>query len=597
METGAAKEGYIQSDIHVTKYTDCYEDRKAAAQTMLYDGMRQRQSLDGLWHYGIDQYDTCLRAKWYEEKYYDDNGLQLPVDFSFDEWPVMQLPCCWNLVKPELFLYEGSMVFTRKFLLQPKEGERIYLKIGAANYICRVFINKKFVGMHRGGSTPAYFDITDYVDKENRIVITVDNTRRSTQVPMENTDWFNYGGIYRSMELFFVPDVFIRDMSVSLDGDDKTYRTIRLKLKISQPVDGQARFCIPELSVDELVEVKDGVGELSICAAPRLWEPDNPVLYNVEARFGEDTLSDRIGFRDIRVEKNKILLNGKEIFLRGVSCHEESVANGKALTDQERMETIKIARELGCNFMRLAHYPHHENMARLADELGLLLWEEIPVYWAIDFDNEATYEDAENQLLELIERDKNRASVIIWSVGNENLDTESRYRFMSSLVRTAKKADSGRLVSAACLVDHEINIINDRLGDCLDIIGINEYCGWYQPDFEKLPDLLQKSNPDKPVIITEFGADARLGHRGSITEKWTEDCQAHIYRQQVATLEKIPYVQGMTPWILYDFRCPRRLSMIQNYYNLKGLCSADKKSRKLAFSVLQEFYHRKDKEN
>ena len=573
-------------------YRDQYEEKKATVKTMLYDGMRKRQSLDGLWHYGIDQYDTCLRSKWYEENYYDGDGRQLPVDFSFDEWPVMQLPCCYNMIDRELFLYEGSMVFTRKFLFEKKDGERTILKIGAANYVCRVFLNKQFVGMHRGGSTPAYFDITEYVEKQNRIIITVDNTRHPWQVPMENTDWFNYGGIYRSMELFVVPDVFVKDMSVMLDPKDRSHRTVRAEVTLSKQVTGQARFRIPQLGIDMPVEIREGVGGVTVKTEPKLWEPENPVLYDAEVSYEGDVLRDRIGFRDIRVEKNKILLNDKEIFLRGVSCHEDSVANGKALTEEERIETIRIAKELGCNFMRLAHYPHHENMAKLADEMGLLLWEEVPVYWDIDFDNPATYEDAKNQLLELIGRDKNRASVIIWSVGNENLDTESRYLFMSKLVNVAKQADPSRLVSAACLVNGKTNRIEDRLGDCLDVIGINEYCGWYEPDFGKLPDLMENSEPGKPVIITEFGADARWGHRGSITEKGTEDCQAYIYEQQVETLEKIPYVKGMTPWILYDFRCPRRLSLIQGYYNLKGLCSADKKNRKLAFSVLQEFYQR-----
>lgn len=573
-------------------YRDQYEEKKATVKTMLYDGMRKRQSLDGLWHYGIDQYDTCLRSKWYEENYYDGDGRQLPVDFSFDEWPVMQLPCCYNMIDRELFLYEGSMVFTRKFLFEKKDGERTILMIGAANYVCRVFLNKQFVGMHRGGSTPAYFDITEYVEKQNRIIITVDNTRHPWQVPMENTDWFNYGGIYRSMELFVVPDVFVKDMSVMLDPKDRSHRTVRAEVTLSKQVTGQARFRIPQLGIDMPVEIREGVGGVTVKTEPKLWEPENPVLYDAEVSYEGDVLRDRIGFRDIRVEKNKILLNDKEIFLRGVSCHEDSVANGKALTEEERIETIRIAKELGCNFMRLAHYPHHENMAKLADEMGLLLWEEVPVYWDIDFDNPATYEDAKNQLLELIGRDKNRASVIIWSVGNENLDTESRYLFMSKLVNVAKQADPSRLVSAACLVNGKTNRIEDRLGDCLDVIGINEYCGWYEPDFGKLPDLMENSEPGKPVIITEFGADARWGHRGSITEKGTEDCQAYIYEQQVETLEKIPYVKGMTPWILYDFRCPRRLSLIQGYYNLKGLCSADKKNRKLAFSVLQEFYQR-----
>ncbi len=584
----------FQAEIHERNYTAVYESKKAAADTMIYEGLRETQSLDGLWSYAIDQYDTCLRAKWYEEKYFDENGLQLPVDYSFDEWPKIKLPCCWNMIKPELFLYEGPMVFTRKFMYEPVGDDKVFLKIGAANYICRVFINKQFVGMHRGGSTPAYFDISAYLGKENRILIVVDNTRRNTQVPMENTDWFNYGGIYRSMELIRLPRVFLKDMVLTLDKNDRTHKTVLLQLKASEEVSMPVRFKIPALAVDETVLLQDGAAEVSIKAEPKLWSVQEPVLYDAEAVLGEDVLRDRVGFRDIRVEGRRILLNDEEIFLKGISCHEDCEEHGKALTDEERLQTMNIAKELGCNFMRLAHYPHSERMARLADEMGMLLWEEIPVYWCIDFENSETYEDAENQLCELIRRDKNRASVIIWSVGNENEDTESRYQFMKKLTEKAKKEDPSRLISAACVVNHQINIIDDRLSDCLDIIGINEYCGWYTPDFEKLPQMLKNSDPQKPVIITEFGADARSGHRGSVADKGTEDCQAQIYRQQVAVLNEIPYVRGVTPWILFDFRCPRRSSALQGYYNLKGLCTADKKKKKMAFEVLRDFYSTKE---
>lgn len=127
-------------------------------------------------------------------------------------------------------------------------------------------------------------------------------------------------------------------------------------------------------------------------------------------------------------------------------------------------------------------------------------------------------------------------------------------------------------------------------GGNLDIIGLNEYCGWYTADLKMLLELLENSNPQKPVIITEFGADAYSGHRGTITDKGTEDCQAFVYEQQIENIKKISYIKGMTPWILYDFRCPRRTSVNQKYYNNKGLLSADKTHKKMAFSVLQEFY-------
>lgn len=154
----------------------------------------------------------CISAKWYEENYYDKEGNLLPVDFSFDEWDTIKLPCCWNTFDKTFLLYEGSMIFTRTFFFEKQnENERVFLKIGAANYLCRIFLNKKYVGMHRGGSTPFYFDITDFLTHDNRILIQTDSTRRNEQIPPAVTDWFNYGGIYRDIELIRVPEKHIKD--------------------------------------------------------------------------------------------------------------------------------------------------------------------------------------------------------------------------------------------------------------------------------------------------------------------------------------------------------------------------------------------------
>lgn len=577
------------SDIHLENYTEQYEGKQADAASMIFDTGRARESLNGEWHYAADQYDTCLRQQWFKEKYYDENGYTLPLDYSFDEWPTMQLPACWNVVSREYLLYDSSMVYTRKFSYVKGEEETVVLKIGAANYLCRVFVNGKYIGMHRGGSTPCYMNITDALEENNRIILVVDASRRAEQVPTENTDWFNYGGIYREVELIRLPKIFIKDLKIALVPDG-CYDKIQVKVKLSEPISATAIVSIEELGIRKEISMTDGSGEAVIAAEPELWSPESPKLYRVDIACMNDRVSDRVGFREILVENGEILLNGKSIFLRGISCHEESVENGKALTDEERLENILLAKELGCNFMRIAHYPHHERMAKLADEYGILLWEEIPVYWAIKFERQKTYKDAENQLMELITRDWNRASVIVWSVGNENADTDERLSFMSRLAQCAHEADGTRLVSAACLVDSEKNEIADRLIEYLDVIGINEYCGWYTPDFEKLPQLLENSNPQKPVIITEFGADALQGHHGTVTDKGTEECQAYVYERQVETLSKISYIKGMTPWILYDFRCPRRMHYLQKYYNRKGLCSADKKYRKPAFYVLQKFY-------
>lgn len=561
----------------------------ATADEMIFDKSRKKESLNGIWHYALDQYDSCISQKWYEENYYDEGGNLLPVDYSFDEWDTMNLPCCWNTFDKTLLHYEGSVIFTRRFFFAKKNNdERVFLKIGAVNYLCRVFLNKKYVGIHRGGSTPFFFDITDFLEHSNRIVIQADSTRRDEQVPPAVTDWYNYGGIYRNIEIIRVPKIYIKDFRIYLEPKSD-FRKIHVKITLSEKVNSSAEIEINELDIKRKITVKDGVGELLFEAAPKLWSPEEPKLYDMSVSCGNDSVSDRVGFREISVEGMDILLNGKPVFLKGISCHEDSALNGKALNDKERLENLHLVKELGCNFMRVAHYPHNEKMARLADELGLMLWEEIPVYWGVHFDSDDTYADAKNQLNELITRDFNRASVIIWSVGNENQDTDDRLKFMGGLAEFAHQTDPTRAVSAACLINYEKNAIEDRLEEHLDIIGVNEYCGWYTAELRMLPELFQNSHPKKPVIISEFGADALYGHRGTITDKGTEDCQAFVYEQQIENISKISYVKGMTPWILRDFRCPRRTSVTQKYFNTKGLVSSDGK-RKMAFSVLQDFY-------
>ena len=379
------------SDIHLEDYTEQYEKKQVNADTMIFDSGRRRELLNGTWQYAIDQYDTCLRQQWYKEKRFDENGYTLPLDYSFDQWPSIQLPCCWNVVDEKFLLYEGSMVFTRKFSCSRKDSERILLKIGAANYLCRVFLNGDYIGMHRGGSTPCYFDMTDSVSAENRIILVVDSTRRPEQVPTENTDWFNYGGVYRDIELIHLPEVHIKDFQIGL-VPDSTYSKVHVMVKLSAPFSGAAELVIEELGVKEQILIENESGEAVVEVQPQLWSPESPKLYDVQLSYMDDFVCDRVGFREIKVEQGEIILNGKPVFLRGISCHEDSAVNGKALTDEERLENILLAQELVCNFMRIAHYPHSERMARLADERGILLWEEIPVYWAIRFDREATYE-------------------------------------------------------------------------------------------------------------------------------------------------------------------------------------------------------------
>lgn len=577
------------ADIHASDWLAPYRVPPAAAPGLIDPTSRVVESLDGDWHFAVDPYDTCLRARWFEEKYVDSDGRRYPVDFSFDQWRTVTVPGCWNLLEPEWFWYEGSAVYVRDVGFEAgPAGERQFLHFEGANYATYVFLNREYLGWHQGGSTPFSFEVTGLLQAENRLLVVVVSTRRPDQVPSENTDWFNYGGLHRGVSLVRVPASFIRDVFVALrPGSDHDVIDVRVE------VDGAATSAtveLPELGVDQEFAVADGVGTAELAVRPELWSPDNPRLYEVVVSTADDSWRDRIGFRELRVEGGSILLNGEPIWLKGVCQHEDSVERGRSLTADDIRRNFSLAKELGCSYVRLAHYPHSRAAARIADEVGLLLWEEVPVYWAIDFGNPGTYADAANQLAELVRRDRNRASVIIWSVGNENPDTDDRLAFMAGLAGLAKQLDPTRLTSVACLVDPSGPAIADRLVDHIDIIGINEYYGWYEPDFSKLVALFDNSRPAKPVVICEFGADAVAGLHGAADELFTEENQVAVYRRQLDVLASIACIKGLSPWILYDFRCPRRLHANHGYHNRKGLLDETRTRRKLAFAELQRFY-------
>ncbi len=583
--------------LHTEDYHDAFNAPLLNHQNLFFRRNRAAQSLNGAWFLTLDNFDEGLRQKWFLEPDICAKDWILPPDFSVEGGKKVQVPLCMNLVDPTWDLYAGAMWFTRDFDFVPNPNERIFLRIGAAANEARVFLNGEFLGRHLGASTPFNVELSNIKNGKNRLQIQVDNKPRAESVPMNHTDWFNYGGIYRDIEIITLPSVFIRDFYCGLVANGKLdtfFAEVALSEEESANNNQFANFAIPALNINETIEIKNGKGRIEVAfdknAKPELWSDVNPSLYNVCVTFGADQINDKIGFREIAVKGEKIFLNGKEIFLRGICVHEEYPNLGKAANEGEIRQMLAHVKELNANFIRLSHYPHHEKVAELADELGILLWEEIPVYWAIDFSRKETLEDATNQLSELILRDKNRASVIIWGVGNENADTDARLNFMSLLAKTAKNLDPTRLTSAACLINRETFKIEDRLAAHLDIIGINEYFGWYEPNLENLSLLLKNSDPKKPVIITETGADALLGKRGGKRELFTEDCQMNVYEEQLKRLSQAPYICGICPWILYDFRTQRRQNHFQQGYNLKGLIDKDHQRKKGAFFLLADFY-------
>ncbi|MFZ1311778.1 MAG: glycoside hydrolase family 2 TIM barrel-domain containing protein, partial [Chitinophagaceae bacterium] len=526
---------------------------------------RNTTSLNGEWNYIVDPYETGyynFHSEIYDQKnagspsafynnYHAKNKAEL-VEYDFDKSPVMVIPGDWNTQKENLFYYEGTVWFKRSFDYALKEKNRLFVYFGAINYKADVYLNGIKLGTHEGGFTPFNFEITAVVKPAgNYLVVKVDNKRFREAVPTMNTDWWNYGGITRDVILIEEPPVFVQDYAIQLKKG--TQNLIAGYVKLNGLTGGEnVTISIPELKIEKNITVSNnGYTPFEIRTDKlQYWSPSNPKLYEVSIKTSRQTLKDNIGFRTVETKEADILINGKPVFLKGICMHEEYKGR-RANSEADARAMLTWAKELGCNFIRLAHYPHNEYMLKMADKMGLMVWEEIPVYWTIDFGNESTYNNAKNQLTEVITRDKNRACVIIWSMANETPLSDKRNYFLKNLVNHARSLDSTRLISAALLTRGEkgVGIIDDKIGEYLDIVAFNQYRGWYGGDLATAPDAKWVTTYNKPVVVSEFGGDAKQGFHGDREERWTEEYQEYLYQQNLLMIEKMPNIRGISPWI------------------------------------------------
>ena len=569
---------------------------------------RETFSLDGAWKTIVDPYETgyynyrmvplSSKDSYFADKDFYADKTKL-VEYNFDTDRKLQVPGDWNTQRDDLYYYEGTVWYRNRFPYTPKEGKRTFVYFGAANYQTVVGLNGKKIGRHTGGFTPFNFEVTGkLVDGENSLVVKVDNKRHREDVPTINSDWWNYGGLTRSVLIVETPMTFIRDYSLQLKKGSFKEAEGWIQLD-GEAAEQTVTVEIPELKVKQTVRTdSNGYAAFSFKFSPKLWSPENPKLYDVKFVAETDSVSDRIGFRTISTQGTDILLNGKKIFCRGVSIHEEMPygKSGRAFSEDHARVLLGWAKEMGCNFVRLAHYPHNENMVRVAEEMGLMVWSEIPVYWTIQWENPETYANAEAQLCDMITRDKNRACIVIWSVANETPHGDARLKFLGNLIAKARELDSTRLVSAAMEktnLGNDVLTVKDGLADLVDLISFNQYVGWYDGSSEKCDRVQWTFDIKKPVFISEFGGGAVYGRHGDVSERFTEEYMEDLYRRNIGMFERIPGLSGTTPWVLKDFRSPRRQMVgIQDDFNRKGLVS-DQGGKKKAFYVMQEWYYKK----
>lgn len=504
---------------------------------------RDYQSLNGKWNIVIDEAGMAWRVITKHEYFVGDDSVEQAkhrlLEQSFDSSDQLAVPGDWNSQRADLDRYRSRVLYQKDVAIDVKKDQRYFVHFGGANYTTDLFVNDQLVGRHQGGYTSFNFDVTEFVkDGVNRIIARVDAQLDESTIPtMRTSDFWKYGGLIGDVGLITVPQTFIQQYQfyladlesntikgwVQLDGPDSANQTVvvnigkaKVKARATTDSSGRAEF---EISPKTL----------------SLWSPASPTLYDVNIKQNRERITDKIGFRTIATDGLNIVLNGKPIKLRGISMHEETVLrSGMANSREDALANFALVQELGANFVRLAHYPHNEHTLKAADELGLLIWSEVPIVSLIDWDNEETLAVAKAQITENVQRDRNRAAVIMWSVSNESFpQTDARLSFLKELAKTARALDesnrpiasalvggtgeefrdlakhalkailahpklsaadrarvlamAGKMSGGASKPDHgnEANdgllhiAVKDPLGEVVDIAGYNEYFGWY----------------------------------------------------------------------------------------------------------------------
>jgi beta-glucuronidase len=573
------------------------------AMPLLHLNSREKLSLDGAWKYIVDPFDAAKRGDnlrrtfWKNTKSSPTGPL---VEYDWEKSPEMDLPRDWNSTQPELQWYDGPVYFRRTFKPVTEAGSRQFLCFEAINYHATIWLNAERIGEHEGGFTPFALDVTEKLKAgENAIVICADSRHHPEAVPTDYTDWQNYGGVTRSIWLASVPATYIADWFVRLEK-----QMIVADIVLSGPAAAGADVSI-NIAGRKLGGKTDSVGKLRVQMRNRLalWSPERPVLHDVRISAAGHSVSDRIGLRTIETQGRQLLFNGKPIFLRGISMHEEPIGTTgtRRMTEADARKLLAEVKALGCNFVRLAHYPHSEVTLRIADEIGLIVWSEIPVYWEqIRYESPHTLALAKSMQRDMILRDRNRCSIGLWSVANETPQEEARTRFLRTLIAEARALDPTRLITAALNKNVDVGgakegqsnfSVTDELANDLDVLAINQYEAWYSKRTPAQLTEVSFSTPfEKPIMFSEFGADALAGNRGPKQDLWTEDYQAWLYEETLKIVDRTEGCVGLSPWVLKDFRSPRRWHpQYQQFWNRKGLIS-ETGVRKAAFEVLRRYY-------
>ncbi|MFC1762307.1 beta-glucuronidase [Planctomycetota bacterium] len=556
---------------------------------------RTQMSLDGIWELAREQGGAGYASGFAAEK-------QVAVPSSYND---LYTEASWRM-------WTAGIWYGRRFHMPAVlKGERVVLRFGSVNYKAEVYLNGQRLGQHETGYTPFEFDISDSVcfDRENQLCVRVENILSADTVPMGNLqnspepgqfagqypdtpfDFFPYAGIHRPVTLYTTSKAAwldTVDVQTHVTGEDAT-------VTLTGQIQGKAaRVRITLKETDEAIEVpvtEGGFRAGLVIEDARLWDVYQPNLYHccmhVLDAQGQilDEYHQRFGVRTVEVRSNRLLLNGKPVYLQGFGRHEDFFVIGKGLNHSVNVRDHELLKWINANSYRTTHYPYSEEVIQLADEQGILLISEAPAV-SINFDyvTEQTLKTHLQVLQELIERDRNSPSVIMWSVANEaTTDREDAKTYFKALADLTRDLDSTRPITMATCKG-----ANDLVMEYFDVVSTNLYPGWYH-----LPGQVEAAKDDlrdtlnnmydtfqKPIFITEFGADTLTGMHSLPAEQWSEEYQVELVMGSIEVLRDCDFVIGEHLWNFADFRTAQNFVRVGG--NKKGVFTRDRHPKMVA---------------
>lgn len=570
---------------------------------MLYpinNAYRQCLELSGFWDFKMDAENQGLTQAW---------------AMGFEGGRPIAVPASWNDQFEGGRDFLGPAWYQKRFSLPwGWQDQKILLRFNSVNYLAQVWLNGKKLGSHEGGHLPFVFEISDAVKTdENTLIVRVDGqlapdrvppgeitgsdldffSSHSENFPQAQFDFFPYCGIHRPVLLYAQPHSALDDITAITDLNGKKGNL----WVVAKPEGLNLRI---RLSGDKGEYQTSGEGKLKLeIPDVQTWSPDTPFLYqlSVERMEGQhvvDRYTLPIGFRTVTIEGNQFLLNGKPLYLQGFGRHEDFPISGRGLNLPVIIKDYALMKWIGANSFRTSHYPYSEQMMNLADQLGFLVIDETPAVGL--FFNADGFERRQSlcrqYVREMIQRDKNHPSVIAWSLANEPHSTRDNAKpFFRDLYELAVSLDPTRPVTLVSCMG-----VMEEAFEFLDFMCLNRYFGWYQESgqidratefLSKELDLLYETY-QKPIVLSEFGADTIPGHHAQPPEMFSEEYQAKFLSQYIEVLRAKPYIIGEHVWNMCDFRTCQGITRMGGY-NYKGVFTRDRRP-KLAAHKLRDIW-------